>query len=71
MLEPLMTVKEVAALLNVNPMTVYRAIDTGELPHRRVGRSIRISQEDLDAYVKTGEPRVTVPPVQRGPVTRL
>lgn len=71
-MEPLMTVKEVAAILNVNPMTVYRAIDSGELPHVRAGRrSIRIRREDLDAYLRPAEPVKPAKPEPRAPVTRL
>ncbi len=35
-------VAEVAAKLRVDPRTVYRMIDRGELPAIRVGRLIRI-----------------------------
>ena len=70
-MEPLLTVKDVAAFLKVNPMTVYRAIETGELAHVRVGRSIRVTQEALNDYLK--RPAKPEPPktITRAPVTRL
>ena len=46
-----LTVGEVAAILRVSNMTVYRLINAGELPAVRVGRSFRLREEDLDRYV--------------------
>lgn len=38
----LLTVSEVAAMLRVSKMTIYRMVNSGELPAFRVGRSFRI-----------------------------
>lgn len=46
-----MTVGEVAAVLRVSTMTVYRLINAGELPAVRIGRSFRLRQEDFDRYL--------------------
>ncbi len=46
-----LTVGEVASFLRVSNMTVYRLINAGELPAVRVGRSFRLREEDLGAYV--------------------
>jgi len=43
----LMTIKEVAGLANVSSRTVRRWIDAGQLPFYRLGRAIRISDEDV------------------------
>ncbi|MBW3536330.1 MAG: helix-turn-helix domain-containing protein [Actinobacteria bacterium] len=43
-----LTVAEVADLVRVSNMTVYRLIQQGELPAIRVGRSYRIKSEDVD-----------------------
>jgi excisionase family DNA binding protein len=45
------TVGEVAALLRVSSMTVYRLVQSGQLPAVRVGRSYRIREEDVDRYL--------------------
>jgi excisionase family DNA binding protein len=45
------TVGEVAALLRVSTMTVYRLVQAGQLPAVRVGRSYRIREEDVDRYL--------------------
>jgi excisionase family DNA binding protein len=46
-----LTVQEVAELMRVSTMTVYRLIKSGELPAVRVGRSFRVRDEDVDAYL--------------------
>jgi excisionase family DNA binding protein len=48
------TVGEVARQLRVSNMTVYRLINAGDLPAIRVGKSYRIREEDLDAYLASG-----------------
>lgn len=47
----LKTVSEVADLLRVSRMTVYRMIKTGEMPAVRVGRSYRLREEDVHSYL--------------------
>jgi len=47
----LLTVREVAALMRVSNMTVYRLIRAGELRAARVGRGYRIREGDVDAYL--------------------
>ena len=46
-----LTVQEVAGMLRVSSMTVYRLIKAGELPAVRVGRSFRVRDEDVDRYL--------------------
>ncbi|MEX2267236.1 MAG: helix-turn-helix domain-containing protein [Acidimicrobiia bacterium] len=46
-----MTVQEVADMLRVSSMTVYRLIKAGDLPAVRVGRSFRVLPADVDAYL--------------------
>ena len=45
------TVAEVANLLRVSNMTVYRLIQAGSLPAVRVGRSYRLREDDVDRYL--------------------
>ena len=45
------TVAEVAAQLRVSNMTVYRLVQSGELPAVRVGRSYRLREDDVDRYL--------------------
>ncbi|MGI8493375.1 MAG: helix-turn-helix domain-containing protein [Acidimicrobiales bacterium] len=46
-----LTVAEVAETLRVSNMTVYRLVQSGEIPALRVGRSYRIREDDLDSYL--------------------
>jgi excisionase family DNA binding protein len=46
-----LTVQEVADLMRVSTMTVYRIIKSGELPAVRVGRSFRVRDVDIDTYL--------------------
>ena len=45
------TVAEVASLMRVSTMTVYRLIKAGDLPAVRFGKSYRIDEADVDAYL--------------------
>lgn len=45
-------VREAAAYLAVEPLTVYRLVRSGELPHTRVGRLLRFRLEELDRYLE-------------------
>ena len=47
----LLTVNEVADLLRVSRMTVYRLIKEGQLKALRVGRSYRLREDDVDEYL--------------------
>jgi excisionase family DNA binding protein len=46
-----LTPAEVADNLRVSAMTVYRLIKSGELRAARIGKSYRIREEDVDAYL--------------------
>ncbi len=46
-----LTVAEVAELMRVSTMTVYRLIKAGDLAAVRVGRSFRVREVDVDAYL--------------------
>ena len=47
----LLTVNEVADLLRVSNMTVYRLIKSNELASVRVGKSYRIRRDDIDRFL--------------------
>jgi excisionase family DNA binding protein len=49
-----LTVAEVAGMLRVSTMTVYRLIKAGELPAVRVGKSYRLSVDEVDRFVAQG-----------------
>jgi excisionase family DNA binding protein len=47
-----LTVAEVAGLMRVSKMTVYRLVHAGELPAVRVGRSFRVPEEAVNEYLR-------------------
>ncbi|MFN2595513.1 MAG: helix-turn-helix domain-containing protein [Actinomycetota bacterium] len=49
--EPLLTVGEVAGVMRVSNMTVYRLIKGGQLGAIRVGKNYRIRRSDLERYL--------------------
>ena len=51
---PLLTVAEVASVLRVSNMTVYRLIKAGDLPALRVGKNYRIREADLATFLSEG-----------------
>ena len=46
-----LTVAEVAELMRVSKMTVYRLVHSGDLPAVRVGRSFRVHQQAVEEYL--------------------
>lgn len=49
--DPLLTVGEVAQLMRVSNMTVYRLIKSGQLGAIRVGKNYRIRRTDVSRYL--------------------
>lgn len=51
------TVEQVADAFNVDPKTIRRLIWKGEMGCVRVGRAVRVTREQLDAYLAKGGAR--------------
>ncbi|HYP44865.1 MAG TPA: helix-turn-helix domain-containing protein [Propionibacteriaceae bacterium] len=47
------TVAEVAALMRVSKMSVYRLIHAGDLESVRFGRSFRVPESAVNAYLRS------------------
>ena len=47
-----LTVAEVAAVMRVSKMTVYRLVHSGELQALRVGRSFRVPERAVHDYLR-------------------
>jgi len=57
-----LTVKEVANILKVGNMTIYRYIKAGKIEAYKVGKDYRIKKAELDKFlvsIKTGHPPTT------------
>lgn len=48
----LLTVPEVAAMLRLSRMTIYRLIHANALPHIRVGRSFRVYRKAVEEILR-------------------
>lgn len=49
-----LTVAEVAELMRVSKMTVYRLVHSGQLGAVRVGRSFRVPEQAVQEYLRGG-----------------
>ncbi len=54
----LLTVDEVARLMRVSNMTVYRLIKSGQMAAIRVGKNYRIRRRDVERYLSDRAVRV-------------
>ena len=52
-LEQAMTVKDVAAFLNVNEKTIYRLVIKGQIPGFKVLGSWRFQRRDIDLWIES------------------
>lgn len=52
-----LTVEEVAAMLQISPRTVYRLNDRGKIPQPiRLGRSVRWNYREIEEWIAIGCP---------------
>lgn len=51
-LEPLFTIKDLAAYLQVNTTTVYRLIKDGALTGTRIGQSLRFTRKNVEGLLE-------------------
>ena len=47
-----LTIAEVASMMRVSKMTVYRLVHGGDLPAVQVGRSFRVTEHDVNEYLR-------------------
>jgi excisionase family DNA binding protein len=50
-MERLLTVSEVAQLLQVKPSTVYTWVREGKIPHTKIGRLIRFTLDQIKKII--------------------
>lgn len=46
-----LSTREAARRLGITPRTLYRLIDSGQLPAYKVGRVIRLQEGEVDAFI--------------------
>jgi len=47
------TVKEAAEFLSIKEKTLYYLVTQGLIPHYRIGKMVRFSKEELEAWMKS------------------
>lgn len=56
MTEPLMTVEDLAAKLQIAPTTIRAMAKAGKIPHTKIGRLYRFTNEHYETITATHEP---------------
>jgi len=51
-MENVYTVTEVAEYLKLSRSRVYRMVNSGEIPHMKIGESVRILESDLATWME-------------------
>jgi excisionase family DNA binding protein len=57
----LLTVKDVAQRLNVSQSCIYQLVETGKIPHHRIGvgrGAIRFTEDDITLYLQNSREQV-------------
>ena len=49
-----MTVMELSEYLRVHRTTIYRLLETGKIPHFRIGSDYRFQRDAIDEWCQTG-----------------
>jgi len=50
--EKMLSIKQVAEVLELSPMTIWRMVSTGYIPARKVGRQWRISAQTIERFTE-------------------
>ena len=53
MSDDLMTTKELAEYLQLDRMTIYKLLKSGDIPANRVGHQWRFFRSDIDAWIRS------------------
>lgn len=58
--EPMLIgVIEAARRVGISATTMYHLVNTGQVPHKRIGRAIKIPVKALEAWAESPEPVYT------------
>ena len=60
-----LSTQEVAQILHVSKSTIYELIRRGEINSYKVGRKVRFTQDDVDAYISRSRHEQSVQPIKR------
>ena len=48
----IMTAKQLAAYLRLDPQTIYKKFRRGEIPGARIGKAVRFKKDVIDAWLR-------------------
>ncbi len=51
-LDPILTIRETAEYLKLSKSKVYLMVQQGEIPHLKMGKSVRIRMSDLQEWLE-------------------
>jgi excisionase family DNA binding protein len=51
-MDPLLTIPQVAELLQISKSKLYDLVQKNKIPHIRIGRNVRIRPSDLEEWLK-------------------
>ena len=51
----LFNIREVAAMLKISTSSMYRLVENGKFPHRKIGSNIRFSKENIEVFLSEPE----------------
>lgn len=60
-----LSTQEVSDILHVSKSTIYDLIKRGEINSYKIGRKVRFTQDDVDAYIARSRHEQSTPPVRR------
>ena len=49
----LYTVPEIRAMLKIGKSRAYQLVQSGEIPHVRIGKLLRVRADDLERYLES------------------
>lgn len=64
-----LSTQEVADILHVSKSTIYELIRRGEINSYKIGRKVRFTQDDVDAYIARSRHEQSVQPIRRAEVS--
>jgi excisionase family DNA binding protein len=47
-----LTIQEVSEWLHIKPATLYSKVESGDIPHYKIGRLVRFKREDIDQWME-------------------
>jgi len=63
----LYTIREVSQKLKISQSSVYRYVENGSFPHRRLGSNIRFTKENIEDFLSGSQAKSQIDVIQPAP----